>query len=414
MKKWLALLLALCLGLSLMACGKEEAPPASSDTAPTQPTQTEAVHINVAISMPNDTNAYWLQSARMIKEQLEAQDQTVAVLFAENSVENQQRHIREMLLNQVDCMVVAAIDSFALTEELADAKAAGIPVIAFDRLIMGSDAVSGLVAYDYEAMGADMAQQVVLERKLNDPEAENRPYTIEFFMDTPENYSSMLLHKGAMGVLRPYLDSGALVCCSGRLEFEDACVPEDDYDTAWAACVTRLHAEYTERYLDICFAGSDLIADACRGALTVNGHVAGKHLTVAGQGGGLTASKAIANGKQAVTIYKDVEALAAACAEMAVTLISGQIPEGNTSQDNYAVSVPAVFLPYTVINRENYTQELVDTGIYTDTDLPPQPTEAESEPTEATQPSSEETQPSGETGEATQPSESTGPTETTA
>lgn len=400
MKKWFALLLALCLGLSLIACGKEE--PQPSTAAPeTQPTETEAVHINVAISMPNDTNAYWLESARMIKEQLEAQDYTVAVLFAENSIENQQRHIREMVLNDVDCMVVAAVDSFALTAELAEAKAAGIPVIAFDRLMMESDAVSGLVAYDYEAMGADMARQVVLERKLDDPEADNRPYTIEFFMDTPENYSSLLLHKGAMSVLRPYLDSGALVCCSGRLEFEDACVPEDDYDTAWAACVTRLHAEYTERYLDICFAGSDLIADACRGALTVNGHVTGKHLTVAGQGGGLTASKAIANGKQAVTVYKDVEALATACADMAITLMAGQIPEGNASQDNYIVSVPAVFLPYTVITRENYTQELVDTGIYSETDLPPQPTLEETEPTEATQPASEETQPSGETGEAT-------------
>lgn len=405
MKKWIAIFLALCLSLPLLACGKEEAPPPSTtETTATQATvPEEPVKPIVGISLPNDTNAFWLQSGQLMKAQLEEAGYTAAVLFAENDIEKQERHLREMLLNEVVCIVVAAIDSFELADELADAKAQGIPVIAYERLLMNTDAVDGYISFDYETIGKEMAQQVILAKQLDDPTVEKRPYTIELFMDTPASHSSYLLHQGAIQVLQPYLDSGALVCCSGRLAFEDTCIPMDTYESALNTSLSRLRQEYSERRLDICFAATDIIADACRGGLSATGHTVNEHLIVTGQGGGLTGSKAVANSRQLLTVYKDVEALAKACTDMALRLIAGEVPETNASYNNGLRPIPAMILPHKVITRDNYTQELVETDIYSEADLPAPTTLPTEETTETT-----------EAGETTAATEADATTETTA
>jgi ABC-type xylose transport system substrate-binding protein len=58
-----------------------------------------------------------------------------------------------MIADKVDLLLIAAIDGSTLSQTLGDAKSANIPVIAYDRLIMDTDAVSYYVSFDNYTVG---------------------------------------------------------------------------------------------------------------------------------------------------------------------------------------------------------------------------------------------------------------------
>lgn len=388
MKKWIVLLLVLCLSAGVMGCGKKAQPaqtlPETEPVETTQPAEPERPGTVVGVSLPSSTDKFWVETARAIRQQLEKQGYEMAAFFAEDEVETQQRHLREMLINEVACMVIVPVDSLALLEQEEDAREAGIPVIGLDRQLMHTDGVDVLVTYDYRQMGADVARQIIAEKQLDAADPERRPYTVELFMGTPENHSALLFYTGVMEVLQPYLDSGALECPSGRLDFEDVYVQPATMDQSHLFCADRLEREYTERKLDICFAADDTIAAGCRAALAAAGQTGDKWPLITGQGGDLGSVKTLANGRQTVTVYKDPAALGIACADVAVQLMNGQtVQTDGVTSDNQVRSVPTVMLPYQVITMGNYRQLLVDTGIYDEKEFP---VEEPTVPTETTQP----------------------------
>ena len=121
MKKILALVLALalCLGCaSALAADK------------------------VGVSMPTQDLQRWVQDGDNMKKELEANGYEVMLTYSANNVATQVADLENMITNGVKVLVVASIDGGALGDVLAKAKDAGILVIAYDRLLMGTDALS--------------------------------------------------------------------------------------------------------------------------------------------------------------------------------------------------------------------------------------------------------------------------------
>ena len=96
----------------------------------------------VGLAMPTQHSQRWIDDCENMKMQLEALGYTVYDQFAENDVNKQISQIEKFIDQKVDCLVVASVDSYSLGIVLRKAKDAGIPVIAYDRLIMDTDAVS--------------------------------------------------------------------------------------------------------------------------------------------------------------------------------------------------------------------------------------------------------------------------------
>ena len=94
------------------------------------------------------------------------------------------------------------------------------PVIAYDRLLMDTDAVSYYATFDNKAVGTLMAQYVEENMNLATAEAEGRTYTVELFMGSPDDNNAYFVYDGIMEVIQPYLDNGVLVCKSGQIDFE--------------------------------------------------------------------------------------------------------------------------------------------------------------------------------------------------
>ena len=117
-----------------------------------------------------------------------------------------------MIANGCKVLVIASIDGEALGTVLEEAKAAKIPVIAYDRLIMKSDAVTYYATFDNWDVGVKQGTYI---RDALDLDNAAGPFNIEFITGDPGDNDINFFFDGAISVLQPYIDSGKLVALSG-------------------------------------------------------------------------------------------------------------------------------------------------------------------------------------------------------
>lgn len=372
MKKIFALLLALSMVLALAACGggSSSAAPASTSTAASTSTPAEGLvgeGKTVAIAMPTQSSERWINDGANMKAQLEALGYEVLLQYAEDDPQQQVSQIENFVAQQVDCLVIAAVDSGALTTVEAQAKEAGIPIIAYDRLLMDTDAISYYASFDNKGVGTAIANYIVEEKDLEGAKAAGESYTIEFFMGSPDDNNAKLLYEGVMEVLQPYLDDGTLVCKTGRTSFEETCILRWSQETAQQWCENYLAGFYADEDLDIACSAFDGFAYGIRSALEGAGYTTENWPMITGQDAELMAVKNIISGHQTMSIYKDTRLLAEKCVTMVNAVINGTEPEINdtTTYNNNVVTVPSYLCTPVAVDASNYEEIIVGGGYYT-------------------------------------------------
>ena len=197
MKKILAVLLAGAMALSLIGCSK-----ASGGT-------------KVGVSMPTKDLQRWNQDGSNMKSQLEKAGYKVDLQYAANDIPTQVSQIENMITSGCKVLVIASIDGSALKNPLDEAKKKNIKVIAYDRLIMNTNAVSYYATFDNYKVGTIQGDYLVDKLKLKSRSASD-PVYMEFFTGDPGDNNINFFFGGAMDVLKPYLDKGVIVCPSGQ------------------------------------------------------------------------------------------------------------------------------------------------------------------------------------------------------
>lgn len=209
MKKILALVLAAAMALSLAACGGTTSTPASTgeSTPASEPASVAAEGGNlVGVAMPTKDLQRWNQDGENMKAQREAAGYTVDLQYAANDIPTQVSQIENMIANGCEVLVIASIDGEALGTALDQAKEAGIPVIAYDRLIMNSDAVSYYATFDNWNVGVMQGEFIV--EALDLANAGDKTYNIEYITGDPGDNNINFFFDGAISVLQPYIDAG--------------------------------------------------------------------------------------------------------------------------------------------------------------------------------------------------------------
>ena len=379
MKKFLALILALSMALALVACGNGgnngSANNGGNDTNNSQneggDSEQPGAGKTVGIAMPTQSSERWIKDGDNMKKQLEALGYEVVLQYAEDDVQMQVSQIENMVAQMVDCLVIAAVDSGALTAVEAQAKAAGIPIIAYDRLLMDTDAVSYYASFDNKGVGTAIAEYIVEAKDLEAAREAGESYTIEFFMGSPDDNNAVLLHEGIMEVLQPYLDDGTLVCKTGRTSFADTNILRWSQETAQQMCENYLSGFYADEDLDIVCSAFDGFAYGCRSALEAAGYTEENWPLITGQDAELMAVKNIISGKQTMSIYKDTRLLAEKCVSMVNAVVTGSEPEINDTEtyDNGVFVVPSYLCTPVAVDVNNYEELLIDGGYYTAEDL---------------------------------------------
>ena len=391
-KKVLGAFLSVAMVASmLVGCGGGEAAPAAETAAPAAdeaaPAADEAPAADapaadaadaaeapaasggkkVGVAMPTQSSERWINDGANMKAQLEALGYEVDLQYAEDDVQAQVSQVENMIASGVNCLVIASIDSDALVNVEAQAKEAGIPIIAYDRLLMNTDAVSYYATFDNKGVGTAIGKYIEENAGLDPAD----PKTIEFFMGSPDDNNAHMLYAGLMEVLQPYLDNGALVCKSGRTSFDDTCILRWSQETAQQNCENYLTGFYADEDLDICATAFDGFAYGCKAALEGAGYTDANWPMITGQDAELMATKNIISGKQTMSIYKDTRLLAEKCVTMVQAVLEGAEPEINDTEqyDNGKIVVPSYLCTPVAVDQSNYKEIIVEGGYYTEEQL---------------------------------------------
>ena len=381
MKKLLALLLALVMVFALAACGEEPAPTTSTEPGTAESTAPEDGDSlgYVGISMPTQSLERWNRDGAFLRDQFEASGYQAELLYANNEVDQQVSDIQNLIADGVDLLVISAIDGESLNTVVDEAAENGIPVIAYDRLIM-NDNVDYYVSFDNYSVGVLQGQFLEENLGLADRTADDPAY-IEFTAGDPADNNAPFFYNGAMSVLQPYLDSGVLVCRSGQTDFDAVATEQWNTDTALDRAQTILASYYSggER-LDAWLCSNDSTALGVTQAVTSD-YTGDNTVTITGQDGDVANLRNVLDGTQAMTVYKAVANEAVATLDIAAAILAGDPvdqalidaagwdfeasldTETYTTSDSGHAATSVLLVPETV-TKDNYEEVLVTPGYY--------------------------------------------------
>lgn len=367
MRKIRILFLAAILIFIIPGCGKTFIGEVDEDVDYSIYNNTKKELELVGISMPTKDLQRWRQDAKYIEDGLKEAGYKVDCQVADNDVDKQIEQIGGMIENGCDILVIAAIDGSALKDVLEKAKNASIPVVAYDRLIMDTDAVSYYVSFDNALVGK--LQGEYIEKSL-DLKNTSKKFHIEIFAGSPDDNNSIFYYEGAMNVLKPYVDSGKLIVTSKETERETCSIKNWNTETAenrMSKLLDKYYADGTE--LDAVLSPNDSIANGITKAVQKANMKPFPIIT--GQDCDINSVKNIVEETQSMSVYKDTRLSAKKTVEMVAAILSGEEVEVNdtTSYNNGNMNVPAYLCEPVFADKSNYKELLIDSGYYTEEQL---------------------------------------------
>ena len=361
MKKLIALLLALVMVLSLTACGggRTEQPAAApaekpaennAAAAPEAPAAEAGIEAGatVGVSLPWLGTQNWKEAEEMFKTELEAAGFKPLIQAADNKVPQQQQQIESMIQNGAKVIVVGPIDGTQLGAVLEEAKAAGVYVIGYDRLLENTTGVDGIVQLGSVNNGELQAQDLL--DGLKEMKGEG-PWNIELFGGGPADPNAPNFFKGAMSVLQPLIDDGTLTVVSGQTDFTQCATQDWDNSKAQARMDSLLSGFYADKEIHGVLSPNDGIARA----IITSCEQAGQEIpAISGLDAENESVEWVWSGRQYSTIAKPTDALVAQTIEIIKSLQAGNgMPATDVQVNNGKIDVLVYELPPVVVTKDN-------------------------------------------------------------
>ena len=359
MKKLFALLLALVMVLSLTACGggrTETAAPAekpaeaapAADAAPAEEAAGIEAGATIGVSLPWLGTQNWKEAEEMFKTELEAAGFKPLIQAADNKVPQQQQQIESMIQNGAKVIVVGPIDGTQLGAVLEEAKAAGVYVIGYDRLLENTTGVDGVVQFGSVKTG-ELQAQALLDG-LKEMKGEG-PWNIELFGGGPADPNAPNFFKGAMSVLQPLMDDGTLTVVSSQTDFAQCATQDWDNSKAQARMDSLLSGFYSDKEIHGVLSPNDGIARA----IITSCEQAGQEIpAISGLDAENESVEWVWAGRQYSTVAKPTDALVAQTIEIIKSLQAGNgMPATDVMVNNGKIDVAVYELPPVVVTKAN-------------------------------------------------------------
>ena len=330
----------------------------------------------IGIAMPTKSLERWNRDGTFLKDEFEKKGYTVELKYSDNNVDQQVSDIENLIADDVDVLIIAAIDGESLTKVLDTAAEKEIPVISYDRLIMNTEAVSYYVSFDNYTVGKLQGEYVVdaLGLDLSDT---STTYNIEFTAGDPADNNAGFFFNGAFDVLSPYIDAGILNVVSGQTDFEQVSTASWSTETAMTRMQNILASYYSDgTVLDVALCSNDSTALGVTNAIASD-YAGTNTVIITGQDGDEANLANIVDGLQSMTVFKAVANEAVVTVAIAELLIQGKTPDAaladtfdcecaydTSSYDNGTGTIPSYLLVPSVVTVDNIEEELVTPGYY--------------------------------------------------
>ncbi|MEG3615804.1 sugar-binding protein [Isoptericola haloaureus] len=335
----------------------------------------------IGVAMPTESSERWITDGETLADGLEGAGYEVDLRYAGDDIAQyrQADQVQEMIDDGVELLIVAAVDGAGLVDQLAAAEAAGIPVIAYDRLLLDSEHVDHYVTFDNYGVGVAQAQALLRGLGVVDadgaPTGDGGPYNIELFAGSLDDNNALIFWEGAMDTLRPYLDDGTLRVPSGQTEVAFAETYRWSEDTArdrMGSLLSQYYDDGTE--LHGVLSPYDGISRGVIAALGLWG--IGPTLdeglpVVTGQDAEAGSVQLMRQDMQHSTIFKDTRVLADRAVDAALAYLDGGEPEvtDTTTYDNRVKVVPTYTLDIETVYRRDIEEVLVASGYLTEEEI---------------------------------------------
>jgi putative multiple sugar transport system substrate-binding protein len=329
--------------------------------------QKKSSKVKIGVSMPTKSLQRWNQDGANMKTQLEAAGYEVDLQFANNNRDTQISQVENMITGKVKALVIAAIDGGSLTETLKAAKENKIPVIAYDRLIMNSDAVSYYATFDNFKVGTLQGQFIADKLDLANAAG---PFNIEITTGAPDDNNVRFFFDGALSIIKPYIDSGKVQVLSGQMTIPQCGTPNwstEESQKRFENLIQTFKYRPGQTKLDAALCSNDSTANGVTNALVDAGFTAADFPIVTGQDCDTPSVKNMVAGTQAMSVFKDTRTLAQKVVGMVDALMKGTQPEINDTKtyDNGTGIIPSYLCDPVVVTTANYKEMLLDSGYYT-------------------------------------------------
>jgi len=259
------------------------------------------------------------------------------------------------LTNGAQVLVLDPVDSAAAATIADKAKAQGVPVIAYDRLILNSDGVNYYISFDNEEVGKLQAQSLVDDLKqmnVTNP-------SIVMINGSPTDNNAGLFKKGAHSVFDPLVADGKLTIAK---EYDTPDWSPDQAQNEMQQALTALGNK-----VDGVYAANDGTASGAIAAMKAAG--LDPLPPVTGQDAELAGIQRILAGEQYMTVYKAIKPEAEAAAQLAYDLLTdANIPASMTNGktvNNGSIDVPSVLLTPIAVTKDKIKDTVVADNFWT-------------------------------------------------
>ncbi|MEU5805915.1 substrate-binding domain-containing protein [Streptomyces sp. NPDC047718] len=331
------------MAVSLTACG-------SSDDGDTRPGE-KSDAIKVGLLLPeNQTARYEKFDKPLIEKEVAKFTRGKGQVIYANAKQDaaaQSSQVDTMITNKVNVLIIDAVDSKAIAGAVKKARAAGIPVVAYDRLAEGP--INAYTSFDNEDVGRIQAKALL--EALGDRAGSGQIVMMNGSVTDP---NAKQFKSGAHSVLDGKVAIGK--------EYDTIEWKPENANANMAAALTALGKG---RVIGV-YSANDGMAGGIVTALKAAGFADLPPVT--GQDAELAGVQRIVAGDQYMSVYKRYAPEAAAAAEMAVALAKGdRIDEIiNQKVDSPTTKgVPAVLVPGVALTRDNVKSTVIDDGVYT-------------------------------------------------
>lgn len=368
-RSFVTMLMVVLVALTAMlsACA-----PATVAPAADQPAAAEETKLAVGVILPTKDEPRWIQDETRFQEAITAAGYDVEILFSQGSSAKEKENVEALITKGVKVIIICPQDGAAAAAAADAAHAAGVKVISYDRLIRDTAAVDYYVTFDSLAVGAQQAQYLV-------DKAQGTGNPLYLYAGASSDNNAFVFFEGAWSVLQPKIADGTFVIknSSEAVALQDKATLSRDEQAAIIGQVTtnwdfnvaknlaeaNLTATAAADKGDVfILAPNDGTARAIADAFAADSDVTS--YVVTGQDAEKASVQYVIDGKQSMTVFKDVRTLVADAINAAIALLNDETPAAKGAYNNGAVDVPAIQSAVISVDKENVKAVLIDSGYY--------------------------------------------------
>ncbi len=300
--------------------------------------------VKIGFAMATVKEERWQRDRDAFEAHCKQMNVECVITVANNDSSRQANDVDNLLTQKVDVLVIAPQDATQAASMVDKAKAQGVPVISYDRLI-NSDKIDVYVSHQVPVIGRKIAEYALSKVPKGN-------YIMVYGASTDNN--AVIMKKEQLAVLQPAIDK------------KDIVIKADQFITDWKPeeALKMVENALTQNNDDIqaVVCSNDGMAGGAVSALEKRG-LTGK-VIVTGQDAQLDALQRIAEGKQSMTIYKPIIPLANAAVEAAIKLAKKEsLSEAKPfKNDNIGKDIPAILLEVTTVDKDNLMTTVIKDG----------------------------------------------------